>query len=202
MLIGFTGKLGSGKDTAASRLAELVAIDDERLSFAGPLKVSAAAALGLLFNEADAIAFWDLYKNNPEAKIQLVVDGSVIQEITVRQYLQFYGTEAHRDIFGDDFWVDQAMAKYFPLSTVFYYFTDARFPNEADAIHSRGGVIIRVLGVDDDTGGHVSEAGLPDGFINFIVDNSIRDDNFAYLDAQLSEIARVIGLPLAVSNAR
>jgi hypothetical protein len=56
--------------------------------------------------------------------------------------LQRYGTEAHRDVFGEDFWVTQAMNGLAVTSRI--VFTDVRFPNEAAAIDRKGGHVIRL----------------------------------------------------------
>lgn len=210
MLLAFTGKLGSGKDTAGERLAELAMWEAYRLSFARKLKESAAALVDIPVED------WETYKNDPEVKV-LLVNGydpnpiyiidpdegtieveqpNVIREFTAREFLQRYGTESHRDVFGSDFWVDQALVDYVRAQATYFYVTDCRFPNEGDAVLARGGYIIRVLGENEETGGHVSEAGLPDSYINFEIDNSVRDDNFESLDAQLIGIANVIGLPV------
>lgn len=61
-------------------------------------------------------------------------------------------------------------------------------------------MIVRVLGDNEETGGHASEAGLPDGLINFVIDNDIRDDDFANLDYQLLQIGVLAGLPMKALN--
>lgn len=214
MIIGFTGKLGSGKDTAGARLARLVNLETVRLSFAAPLKESAAALLDI-----DPID-WETYKNDPEVKIHLTVgfretptyvasdwdaDGNpivfeveepnVIRTFTAREFLQRYGTESHRDVFGGDFWVEQAMRNYHRTPDTLYYVTDVRFANEAAAVRGLGGVIIRVLGENEETGTHASEAGVPDKYITFEIDNSIRDDGYANLEQQLQSILQTLGIP-------
>lgn len=209
MLIGFTGKLGSGKDTAGERFANLVEEEGIRLSFARPLKESAAALLDI-----DPLD-WETYKNDPDVQIHLTVgyrephfaldsqtgnaigeleEPNVVRTFTAREFLQRYGTEAHRDVFGQDFWVEQAMRDYFRSRGYFHYVTDCRFENEAKSILAHNGLIIRVLGANEETGTHVSEAGLPDEYINFVIDNSVRGDDFRNLDLQLYQLAQTIGL--------
>lgn len=208
MIIGFTGKLGSGKDAAGERLAHIVGLDTQRISFAASLKESSAALLDI--DPRD----WEAYKNDPEVKIMLSVGyvdeeyaapngdihellaPNVIREFTAREFLQRYGTEAHRDIFGGDFWVEQALASYRVTNDELVYVTDCRFQNEAAAVRGLGGILVRVLGVDEAEVTHRSEIGLPDELITFEIDNSIRDDNFANLDAQLTSIAFALGIPL------
>src|SRR5882672_12839995 len=127
MIVGFTGKLGSGKDTAALRFADMVALDSQRVSFAAALKESSSALLDV------PVENWETWKNDPDVKI-LLMEGwadtelsegdvsievqapRIIREFTAREFLQRYGTEAHREQFGYDFWVEQAVKKIDPLA--------------------------------------------------------------------------------------
>lgn len=212
MIIAFTGKLGSGKDTAGERMVNMVDLPGRRVSFAAPLKESAAALFDIPVED------WEVYKNDPDAKVFLAVgytdpllvvyeDGeaydvsapNVIREFTAREVLQRYGTESHREIFGDNFWAEQAEKKLVSYEQEFIYITDARFENEALTIKRNGGLIVRVIGANDETGAHASEAGLPDEYITFEIDNTVRDDSFLNLDTQLAHIAQAVGLPLKAS---
>jgi hypothetical protein len=215
MILGFHGKLGSGKDTAGERMAAIVSLPSQRLSFAAKLKESAAA-----FFDID-VADWETYKNDPEVQILLTVgykpalitvdldetgaiqaqvaeieEPNVVRAMTAREALQRWGTESHRSIFGDNFWVEQALADYEHDFKKLTYFTDARFENEARAILGMGGHIVRVTGANEETGTHASETVLPQNLITFEIDNTIRDDNFANLDSQLRDLAIFLGLPV------
>lgn len=200
MLIAFTGKLGSGKDAAGERLAYLTVWETEKLSFARALKESAAALFDI------DVAAWESYKNDPNVRIQLLeaYEGDlnvVIADLSAREFLQRYGTESHRDKFGDDFWVEQAMKNYYRLPELVYYLTDCRFENEARAVKKAGGIIIKVQGLNEETGGHISEAGLPEELIDFHIVNHIRDDAFHNLDAQLAALCTsVLGIPIDVER--
>lgn len=207
-LIAFHGKLGSGKDTAGERLAEMVSVPTERLSFAAKLKESAAALLDIPVED------WETYKNDPEVKVyltngyepapksawhgeDLLEQPRIVREFTAREFLQRYGTESHRDVFGSDFWVQQALASYvYENQNKLTYLTDCRFENEANAVKALGGYVIEVEGPNDNTGSHQSEVRLPDSLIHFTIDNTRRDDDFADLDRQLASIASLIGVPL------
>lgn len=85
-------------------------------------------------------------------------------KITPRLLLQILGTQAGRDLIHPNIWVNSLMSEYKPLSVLrdsdgnkiydekgnhqFNYpswiITDTRFPNELEAIKSRGGITIRV----------------------------------------------------------
>lgn len=202
-LVAFHGRLGSGKDTAGERLAAMVDVPTQRVSFAAPLKQSAAALLDIPVED------WETYKNDPETKIYLTsgyeavehtlagsIEGpKVIREFTAREFLQRYGTESHREVFGDNFWVEQALGGYYTDNSLTYV-TDCRFVNEAEAVVIRGGVVVRVIGANEETGTHASETPLPDDLITFEIDNSIRGDDFASLDNALITLANYVGLPI------
>jgi len=230
MIIGFGGALGSGKDTAGRRLAQMVDMPAQQISFASKLKASVAALLDV------DVADFDQWKNDPDAKLYLAigyetfeetVKGTVLEqpkitrEFTFREILQRYGTEAHRDVFGQDFWVDQALDAATDPS-VLYYVTDVRFDNEVEGIKARGGEVVQILtgrepeieesryGVfPTDFNGHETtvyfnkETGVeihasevpPKGFTRRIL-NHIRDDDFAWLDHHLRLMALATGLPL------
>jgi len=202
LILAFSGKLGSGKDTAADRLSALSIAPNRRISFAKKLKESAAALFGI------DPAEWEWMKNDPNAYLRFVHvppgvagDGSssLIAELTAREFLQRYGTEAHRDVFGENFWTDQAFKEYDTFvspTTLLWLATDCRFENEAKAIKNRGGLIYKVIGVDEETGTHVSEAGLPEHYFDGEIRNTIRDDNFANLDNELRALALTRHIPV------
>lgn len=152
-VIGLSGYAQSGKDTAYS----LLATDGwERASFADKLREA-------------------LYALNPAIAGNVNGGGWRVAEVVraygwekaktsyaeVRELLQRLGTEVGRDILGPDVWVDLAMAELTDGGR--YVFTDARFPNEAEAVVKAGGRVIRI----DRPGcgpvnGHPSETALDD----------------------------------------
>ena len=174
MLIGLTGRAQAGKDTVYERaLAIWGAGIVERRSFADKLYESAAAALGV--RPAD-LRDW---KTNPAANVYVGGLHTVWNSETVREYLQRYGTEAHRDIFGEDFWVQQLDLTGHSNRLVFV--TDVRFDNEAAAIRRAGGKIIEVIGDKAGAYQHRSEAGLTDP-PDHVIYNTVRDDGYRALD--------------------
>ncbi len=189
MLVGFHGKLGSGKDAAAARLSLLITdYDYQRRAFADPLKESAAAALGVTREDLES------RKNDPDSVVALISRvpypgdkespyHEPVNEVTVREYLQLYGTESHRDIFGQDFWVDATLAPDFDHSGWLIAVTDVRFPNERDRIHDLGGKVVHILGPNEGGSTHASEQVLED--CDWVIDNSARNDDYANLDNQL-----------------
>jgi hypothetical protein len=161
MLIGMTGVAGSGKSTVASWLERDFGFESR--SFAAPLKESAAALLGCTVDDLEQ------WKNDPGFFVAVLKVDEYYTDMTVREFLQRYGTESHRDVFGPDFWVNQGMAgigfDYNSRGVPVYpdiVWSDVRFPNEAAAIRKRAGRLIRIerpgAGVP---GNHVSEVPLP-----------------------------------------
>lgn len=192
-MIGLHGEMGSGKDTAFDRLAR-IHIDDMafvRVSFADALKSSASALLDVSVEDLDS------WKRDGSSRIKLYEGDRLVKDMTIRTYLQRYGTESHRDVFGDDFWVSIGIRKAFQISKLSIVpsvpvFTDVRFSNEAQAILDLGGEVWRIVGPDERSDGHVSEVPLPDHMISRVIDNKDRSDSFAGLDRQLSDIAKDI----------
>ena len=218
MIVGFGGALSAGKDTAGRRFANMIDMPSVQISFAAKLKASVAALLDVDVSE------FDRWKNDPNVKLFLsdgeytayeddeneLVGPHVIREFSFRTVLQRYGTESHREIFGPDFWVDQALnAATDP--NVLYYVTDVRFDNEVEGITQRGGPVIQILAGDEpeitedvetgkfynwDTRQEIHPSEVPPRGFTHVIMNDVRDDNFAFLDRQLKLLASELYLPL------
>lgn len=192
MVIGLHGRIGAGKNAAAKRLA-LLYPDVVEVSFAAKLKLSAAALLGCTVDDLER------WKNNRDALVE-VHDGTRLGgRQTVRSFLQRYGTESHRDIFGEDFWLDAALPLEAQLApggydNALYVVTDVRFPNEAQRVKDLGGYTVKVIGPDEFTSGHVSELPLE---CDYGLNNAVRDDGFAALDRNLRQLLDSVSLPVA-----
>lgn len=163
-VLGISGYKGSGKDTFGNIFVEKY--NFKRLSFATKLKESAAALFGW------DPEIWEDLKNEEGGFMAFDGDGNAIGGVGYREFLQRYGLEAHRDIFGEDFWVVQALKNLDPKTN--YVVTDCRFDNELIAIRNLGGITIRierdVANPTDVT--HRSEI-LPDGaLIDYFVPNN------------------------------
>jgi hypothetical protein len=184
MLIGLTGRAGAGKDTVHETLVELYGdqLPVERRSFADPLYESAAAALGVTVND---LRRW---KNDPDVLIDVSGSGDAYPHSrqTVRQFLQRYGTEAHRDVFGEGFWTDAVDLAGHRGTLVAV--TDVRFVNEAEAVRAAGGIVVRVLGPNEGPVTHPSERPLPATYVDYVLHNAIRDDNRRYLRKQVAAL--------------
>ena len=82
-----------------------------------------------------------------------------------RNMLQKLGTEACREIFGQDVWIKSLVKKLSDYDTFDIVVTDVRFENEAAMVRERGGVVIHVISdrettLETSTQAHASEAGV------------------------------------------
>ena len=162
MIIGISGKAGSGKDTAAKMLEVLYANPDisyedfankryknfadiQIVHFADSLKETAQ----VLFR----IGEWET--NTQEGK------KTTINWIgkTVRELLQGIG-QGLRDAIDPNLWVKILFANTEDWSN--YIIADVRYPNEIYAIKKRNGVLIRIDRKGAGAGNHSSETALDD----------------------------------------
>jgi len=133
MIVGLVGYKGSGKSEVAKVFERIGGY--ERMKFAGGLKEMLRAYLR--------------YVGVPERQIEDMIEGSekelpshYLAGRTPRHAMQTLGTEWGRHEIGTNLWIDGAMSAALQHDRV--VFDDVRFWNEADAIRSHGGVLIRV----------------------------------------------------------
>lgn len=167
------GRKRSGKDTFAAPLLEEYGF--QRVSYADPLR---AAALRL-----DPLVGRPAFRGNlsPSHDVRL---SQVVEELgwekakdlvpEVRRVLQRLGTDAVRTM-DPDFWVRAAMrevdVRRLDLGARIIM-TDVRFPNEADAIRERGGILLRLWRPEAIVAdAHSSETALDDYPDDAIVSN-------------------------------
>lgn len=152
VLIGFAGPIGSGKDTMARAMADIM--HGRVFKFAQPL-----------YDMAQVIdpAF---HPNMPHKdKVEFVLGRKELG--TRRNFLQMLGTEFGRNMIYSDIWntiQDDLLSKY--EGPVFY--SDVRFENEAAFIRNKGGHIIHlrcnwVMPTTPEANLHTSEKGV--GFV-------------------------------------
>lgn len=150
-VIGVTGRKGRGKTTFANFLAPLL---EKRLGFqvplfsmAGRLKVSVSALFDIYHMELEKM------KNRPDVRVQVVVpDAPPLFDVSLRQFLQRYGDEAHRQVFGEDFWVRHLP----PIPTV-GIIHDIRYPNEVAVCDFLVGIVRPIEGENGEESKHASE---------------------------------------------
>lgn len=156
-LIGLSGYARSGKDEAAKVLVEEYGF--KRIAFADKLRDFLYALNPIIGSDVDPYEFWTV----KQAIDYYGWDGYKATEWgrDIRSLLQRLGTEAGRNTLWDSIWIDAALHDLDEQGR--YVVTDARFPNEADAIVSRGGIIARITrsGVGP-ANQHASETSLDD----------------------------------------
>lgn len=164
MLIGLSGYAQSGKDTAANALREL---GYERIAFADVLR-SAVYALNPFLPDGRRVQ---------DVVDEMGWDRAKVNFTEVRTLLQRMGTEVGRNLLGDNVWVDTALRNLSDDGK--YVITDCRFPNEAEAVRSRGGVMIRVErpGVGA-VSNHPSETSLDDYPFDVVLSNDSTVEEF------------------------
>ncbi|HXJ56944.1 MAG TPA: hypothetical protein VNU68_09790 [Verrucomicrobiae bacterium] len=153
ILIGISGKKGSGKDTACQIIRRLIGEDNVlRLAFADALKEEVSAACCISVRQIEE------------------------QKAVFRPILQWWGTEFRRGLFGDTYWIERlnerleaARQCHQPVCIV----TDVRFQNEAEAIRAAGGCLLRIHRPTAPTNdAHPSET-VMDGYrFDDVIDNS------------------------------
>jgi len=123
MIIGVSGKAGSGKDCLASYLVDKY--NFIKLAFADELKIKCSID-------------FDLSKEQMYGELKNAVDKRYNK--TPREILQITG-QFYRGIYAN-FWVDRCIDKVLPNKN--YVISDIRFPNEYKAVSAYGGKIIRL----------------------------------------------------------
>ena len=173
-IIGLSGYARSGKDTVASILVENHGY--HRVAFADAIReflieINPILSNGARLNEVLPDIGWENAKAHTE----------------VRRLLQDTGVGA-RKLFGESFWVNQALRKFAESDKVVV--TDVRFQNEASTIKNNGGVIWRI----DREGifpvnSHISEHDLDNWDFDLYLPNkgTLEDLTFA-VNYQMSEV--------------
>ena len=162
MIIGVSGRIGSGKDTVGEIIQKLCLTNNgpkfEIKKYAGKLKQMASLLTGIPVEDFEDQEFkksylgaeWGTVKSNPLNAVPVFADVSFNESMSVRELLQKLGTEAMRDGLHTNVWVNALFADYRgPKMSEYnpsnWIITDMRFPNEMEAVKERKGITIRVV---------------------------------------------------------
>lgn len=149
LIVGIGGYAQSGKDTLAGILVEEHGFT--RLAFADVLRDVLYALNPTVRSDSASYRLeevvraygWEWAKANTDA----------------RELLQRMGTEAGREILGQNVWVDATMDKIREGRR--YVISDMRFPNELEAVKLHGGTTVRMIREGQNpANAHVSETAL------------------------------------------
>lgn len=136
----------------------------------------------------------------PEDFEDVLLWGNEKKPMTVREFLQKLGTEAIRNGLHPQAWVNATFADYKAIldnsdgvprdKYPNWIITDCRFPNEAQAIRERNGIVVRINRDVNGTlvrkengalvsviGGHPSEISLDDYTFDYVIDNNDNIEN-------------------------
>lgn len=167
VLIGLTGKAGTGKDTVGNYIRDTYGF--QTLSFAGPLKKGVSALFDIpmetLFSRTEKEQTDPRYNRSP------------------RELLQWLGTDVLRDQVDKDFFVkhmgwrlDRILLEEGGQVVV----TDVRFDNEAEVVRAYGGQVWRVDAslrlpqscLIGQAQNHETEKGISSFYVDKVLDNN------------------------------
>lgn len=209
MIIAISGKSKSGKGTLGKIIQRLIHTNTSELweikRFSDKLKIVSAVLTGFPVHYFEDQEFKD---SEMEIEWDYTQDGSLRKraeddnrkKYTYREFLQRLGTDAIRNNLHDDAWINALFVNYHSESN--WIITDLRFPNEADAIKSLGGIIIRIdRPLEDrypeltesilDNLNHESETALDNYEFDVIIDNN---GPIGHLEISLNDYLKSIEL--------
>lgn len=166
-LIGVSGKMGSGKDTVGKIIQEIDGTWEIK-KYAYKLKQIASLLTGIPIEKFEDQSFKETELGEEWGTWIPYFIGSrssILRKMTVRKFLQLLGTDAIRNGLHTNTWENALFADYklqhfgieygttesgerIPVKGFETYpkwvITDCRFPNEAEAVKKRGGVLVRI----------------------------------------------------------
>jgi hypothetical protein len=186
MLIGISGRMGSGKDTAANIIQELdPSFKIKR--FAGKLKEIASMFLGIPAEDFNKQEVKQIVLPHEWDQMVPYIPGmegfvDINKQMTVREFLQKLGTDAVRNGLHPNAWVNALFADYKAHAAMFkgedesympcWIIPDVRFTNEFDAIKARGGVVVRIERGERAASDHQSEIELDNAAFDYVIYNN------------------------------
>lgn len=159
ILIGITGRARAGKDTLAQIFVQQGL---RQVAFADPIKAIASIVSGEPISNFYADDLKELH--------------SAALGMTRRRAMQLIGTDMFREAFGPDVWSRCRMAQWEAAGKPATAVSDVRYDNEAQAIRSAGGIVVRIVrpdnvGLTGEVALHSSERGVSDDLVDIEIVN-------------------------------
>lgn len=182
MVIGVSGKMGSGKNEVANMLSYLLFINPNGTyrGYEFQKKLYEAYIRNGIYSQAK-FKFPNIHSFAENLKkctsictgidYHLLEDRAIKESeidwlgLTHRQLLQWFGEAIRRQI-NENFWILSMFSTY--SDSNFWIISDVRYKNEAEAIREKGGFLIRLLRLESQSNTHISETDLDD-YPNFDV---------------------------------
>ena len=168
ILIGLSGAAGSGKNYVADQItAKYESV--KQLAFADPLKQVVHHMFGIPLedcyteagkNKPTWVRWGDVYMWREDRRLGTAYTQKESDFMTVRDLLQWVGTDLVRYNWSENHWVNLAEQRIRQSVEPIVVVTDVRFENEANLIAAMGGTTLRVVGRQAaGTPQHASETG-------------------------------------------
>ena len=160
-MVALAGKAGSGKNSLATVLVNKYGFTE--IAFADAIRDAAIALNPLVPIDMGHNGELITSTMRLATLVNSVGWETAKREVAeVRDILQRLGTEVGRQLIDPSVWITIAMNRANDIDG-HVVFTDCRFPNEVEAVRSRGGLLVRVhrSGVDS-VNDHVSESAIDD----------------------------------------
>lgn len=175
VVIGISGKLGSGKTTVAKLLWSRFYNEFELFNFGDVLK-----------EECSSRYVYPLKWNYSIEGKKEIINHKLLPKnnMTVREVLQWHGTEFRREQ-DENYWVKR-MEEYFDHMEKHLIIDDVRFVNEAEFVLNNNGMLFRIDIPGLDTGNHRSETELDDyKFFDKRFETDISNPYYSYITSEV-----------------
>jgi hypothetical protein len=200
MIVGISGKIGSGKDLTGRIIQYLTSTYQDKYVFAdwldrvvnygsNPHSEWKIKKFAYALKEVASTLTGIPIENFEKMDVKNSALGDEWGGMIVRDFLQKLGTEAIRNNVHTNAWVNALFSGYkkpaiiaiektggytnseHPMDFPNWVITDMRFPNELDAVRVYG-ITIRLRRNSDQSSCHLSETALDDSVFDYIIDNN------------------------------
>lgn len=193
-LIAIHGAIGSGKDFFSELFAQMINVPVERHAFADKVRDVTELLVGykMQCTHMAGNPFYNAVYNYTQDEKNIYLP---LWDKTIGQCLQLIGTEVFRSGFDKDTWVKSLFStsgKDCLEKEHILIIPDCRFPNEADAVLERSGIVLKLIGdpmkIRENSKrdlNHASETSL-NNYTKFtkIINNQIPDVNLLKKEVQ------------------